>query len=305
MAIIITLIASFCVAVTNYCMRRSIDSGGTSRGFLVIQQFLALLTAFVMNPVRTGHYDINAIVVFLGVFAGVVLGAMMAFLGRALEKGPAALSFSILNMASVIPALLLAIIFGKPFGHLYHYWHGLGSFLVILGLLWAAKSDVYEKKKIQWFLFSMGTFVCHVLFLLVINWREMMLDASLPKSILIPFSLQEEHCQWFTVFIFIVSTSIQTFLFFKKDWRPFSYSEYFFGGLGGVFNGISMTLLILASSQAGNMEKAMIFPLFSIGIIVMCNLWGQLIYSEKIHWKANTLSILGLCIGTVDWTQVF
>ena len=43
MGIQLILVASLFIALSNYCMRRSIDAGGSSKGFLMIQLFLVFI----------------------------------------------------------------------------------------------------------------------------------------------------------------------------------------------------------------------------------------------------------------------
>ncbi len=49
----------------------------------------------------------------------------------------------------------------------------------------------------------------------------------------------------------------------------------------------------------------MLFPIFSVTLIVGCNLWGKWLYKEQVHWKANAVCIGGLLLGTVDWSSIF
>ncbi len=49
------LIAGVFVAASNLCMRRSIDAGGSSKGFLMVQLFWVFLIAILLNPVRSGE----------------------------------------------------------------------------------------------------------------------------------------------------------------------------------------------------------------------------------------------------------
>lgn len=48
----------------------------------------------------------------------------------------------------------------------------------------------------------------------------------------------------------------------------------------------------------------MIFPIFSVTIILFCNLWGQWLYKEKVNWFANACCIGGILIGTVNWSAL-
>ncbi|MBI3236798.1 MAG: hypothetical protein HYZ48_03750, partial [Chlamydiales bacterium] len=84
MGIELMLIASILIAASNYCMRRSIDSGGSSKAFLMIQLSLVFLVAILLNPVRTADYTWSTCMAVFGLAGGIVLSAMMIFLGKAL-----------------------------------------------------------------------------------------------------------------------------------------------------------------------------------------------------------------------------
>lgn len=73
------------------------------------------------------------------------------------------------------------------------------------------------------------------------------------------------------------------------------------GVMGGVANGVGTFLMIRSTEVATSLEQAMIFPLFSVTTILVCNLWGQWIYKERVNWKANAFCVLGVLVGTVNW----
>src|SRR5690606_22409411 len=125
------------VALSNYCMRRSIDSGGTTKGFLMIQLFIVFLVAILLNPVRSGDYHWSNCMAWFGIAGGIVLALMMASLGRSLETGPAGLTFAALNASTVMPSILMVLFFGASFGYSYTQWNGIGSVLVVAGLFLA------------------------------------------------------------------------------------------------------------------------------------------------------------------------
>src|SRR3990170_4703607 len=113
MGIQLMIVASIFVAASNFCMRRSIDSGGSSKAFLMIQLFLVFLVAIVLNPVRTGDYHWSACMAIFGLAGGIVLAAMMVFLGKALESGPPGLTFAALNASTVMPMLLMGLFYSS------------------------------------------------------------------------------------------------------------------------------------------------------------------------------------------------
>ena len=59
--------------------------------------------------------------------------------------------------------------------------------------------------------------------------------------------------------------------------------------------------MIRSTEVATPLEHAIIFPLFAVSVMISCNLWGQLIYKEKVNWKAAGFCVLGVLVGTLDW----
>ena len=110
------VLAGLCVAASNYCMRKSIDAGGSSKAFLMVQLSLTFVVAFLLNPVRSGDYSWSTSMALFGFLGGLVLAFMMISLGKAVESGPSSLSFSVLSSATVMPALFMVLFFGGGFG---------------------------------------------------------------------------------------------------------------------------------------------------------------------------------------------
>src|SRR5689334_14956395 len=111
MSTFLILLASLFVAGSNLSMRKSIDAGGSTKGFLCVQLFLTFLVAILLNPVRTGQYSWSGCMAAFGLAGGIILAGLMIFLGKALEKGPAGLTFAILNSSSVMPMILMVLFF--------------------------------------------------------------------------------------------------------------------------------------------------------------------------------------------------
>lgn len=302
MGILFVIFAGSFTAFSNLCMRKSIDNGGTSKSFLMIQLSIAFLVAILLNPVRTGSYEWNMLIVSLGLLAGFILGFMMLSLGRALEKGPPGLTFAALSGATVMPGLLMAMIFGSGFGFEYRYWHALGSILVLGGLFWAGWGFAGMKDKNRWLLFSISAFSAHVLFLVMMQWRSLIINHAGGISSLLTSS--EAQSQWFMPMIYLAAALLQTIVFLKDEKRMPSLIEWGYGFLGGATNSLSTFFLIWATEVATGLENATIFPVFSVTIILLCNAWGQKLYQEKVNWKASQVCALGLFIGTVDWKAV-
>ena len=272
-------------------MRKSIDKGGSSKAFLMIQLAIVFLVAVLLNPVRTGDYHWNAPMPLLGAVGGLLFGVMMVCLGKSLECGPPGLTFAALNSSAVMPMLMMVLFFGAPFGYIYSPSNAIGSLLVVIGLFWAARSARSSEKKLTWAAYIISAFVLNSFYLMFMQWRALLLRSN----------AHDANSQWFMPAIFFTAALIQ--LFTQK--RGPNRHEVFYGILGGVVKGFGMFFLIWATEVSTPLEHAMLFPIFSVTVIVACNLWGQWLYKEKVNWLANGLCVCGLLIGALNWNELF
>jgi hypothetical protein len=305
MGIQLMIVASLFVAVSNYCMRRSIDSGGSSKAFLMIQLSIVFLVAILLNPVRTGNYEISSCMALFGIAGGIILAVMMICLGKSLESGPPGLTFAALNSSTVMPMLLMVFLFGAPFGYVYTLFNGLGSILVILGLFWAGWGARSSEKKMRWTTFVIGAFVMHTLFLIIMQWRALFINFPGENGLFLNFDVADAKSQWFMPAVFFAAALIQIIVYIATQKRLPNRSETLYGVLGGITNGVGTFFMIWSTEVSSPLEHAMIFPIFSVAVILSCNLWGQWLYKEKVNWLANGLCVFGILVGTLDWKVLF
>lgn len=299
MGILFAFVAALFAGISNFCMRRSIDAGGSSKAFLVVQLSFAFIAMILLNPVRTGTYGWNAEVIFLGLLGGILLGILMWGVGRTLENGPPGLSFAVLNTSSVMPGVILALMFGSVFGHNYTVWNGMGSLLVVLGLFWAGWTSSYNPNKLIWAMFAMLIFCIHTVFLVFLQWWAMLINTKMPTSPWLPFHIDPINIQWFMPAILFVGAFIQWGIYWRAK-QPFPKKKVIVYGLfGGIGNGACTFFLILAPQVCKAWENPMIFPIFSVSIVLICNVWAQRLYKEKVNWMANFVCLGGLLIGTL------
>lgn len=305
MGIFLVLLAGLFASIANFCMRKSIDAGGSSKGYLVVQLAFSFFVMVLLNPVRTENYTWDWQAVGLGLIGGIFFGLLMWGLGKTLEKGPPGLSFAILNSATVIPAIVLVLLFGYAYGHSYSIWNGIGSLLVVAGLFWAGWSAEDNIHKKAWKNYALLMFAAHALFLVYLQWWAMVLRPELPLSSLLPFHIDPTRVAWFMPAVLFVGAIVQLGIYIYKVGKMPKKSEVFWGILGGITNGACTFFLILAPQKATPSENAMLFPIFSVAIIIICNIWAQALYSEKVNWKANFICLAGLLIGSIAWHQFF
>jgi drug/metabolite transporter (DMT)-like permease len=292
MGLMSSLLAALFVAFSNLFMRKSIDSGGTTKAFLVIQMSIATIVAFGLGPVKTGSYDVNLPILVLGAISGTALAFMLSVLGKALEKGPPGLTFSILSAATVMPGIVMALMFGFP----YTIWHGIGSLFVLGGLFWAGRGLEGMQDKKRWTFLVTLMFSLHVLILVIYQWRALLLSN--------PATAEQVQSQWFMPAMYGSAALIQLAIYLRSERRYPHPQEWLFGALGGVFNSLCTFFLIQATEQATAIQSAIIFPLFSIGTIFFSNIWSQKLYRERVNWRACQVCAFGILLGTVDWNAL-
>ncbi|NGX61356.1 MAG: hypothetical protein K940chlam9_00841 [Chlamydiae bacterium] len=298
MGILFALLAALFASTSNLFLRRSIDAGGSAKAYLVVQLSFSFFVMVLLNPVRTGDYGWSFPPFAWGLVGGVLFGLLMWGLGRTLEKGPPGLTFATLNSSSVMPGIMMALLFGATYGHPYSITTALGSVLVVLGLFWAGWTSAENPHKAFWIFFVSFIFVIHTLFLVFLQWWAMVLKPPLPTFALLPFHLPSISNQWFMPSIFLAGALFQWGVYFTQRQRMPYGVEIAYGIIGGVANGGCVFFQILAPQVAAPWENAMIFPVFSVTIIVLCNAWAQLLYKEQVNWLANGVCIAGLVIGT-------
>ncbi len=305
MGIQLMLLAGICVAISNLFLRRSIDSGGTSKAYLMLQLGLTVFVMILLGPVRTGNYAWEPSMAIFALAGGILLASVMGFLGKAFENGPPGLSVAMLNCSSVMPILMLVLFFGAQFGFYYTLWNAIGSILVIAGICWAGWDGGNIASRRKWLLFVSLTFFAHVFYLVFLSWRSLFINFPGQSGLGLAFSPEAASMQWFMPIVFATAAFIQGVLFFSGERRMPNRTEVSYGMVGSVVHGVGAFAMLKATEVATSVEHAMLFPIFSVTLIVGCNLWGKWLYQEQVHWKANAVCIGGLLLGTVDWSSIF
>lgn len=299
------IVAGLCIALSNLFMRRSIDAGGNSKAYLMVQMGLSVVVMILLNPVRTGDYSWNTPVALFALCGGVLLAAVMGFLGKALESGPPGLSVALLSCSSVMPILMLVILFGSQFGFYYTIWNAFGSILVILGICWGGWDVTEIPHWRRWLLFVSLTFFAHAIYLVFLQWRTLFINFPGEQGLGFHFSSQAASMQWFMPMVFLSAAAIQTFVYFRSEKKFPGKAEINYGIFGSIANGLGAFLMIKAFEMSTSLEHAMLAPIFSVTLILGCNVWGKWLYKESVNWKANAVCACGLFIGLIDWKSLF
>lgn len=304
MGILLALIAGGFIPLTNLTIRKGIDIGGSAKGYFVFQMAFSCLFSLLMGPIRNSDYSIPLPIALLGLFAGCIVAVMLFSLGRAVEKGPPGFTFAVLNSATVMPGLLMAMLFGAALGFEYNLWHMIGSALVLLGLFWGAKGLQGIKEIKVWLLFSVLMFLFHTILLSLYQWRAMLMNLPHPEHLVSFFTAEQIKSEWFAPFMFFTSSLIQLAIYLKAGLGVPKKGEVLYGMAGGASNLLCTFFILWATEKASPLENAVIFPIFSVLGIILTNMWGQRLYQEQVNWRACQLCVFGLFVGAVDWKAV-
>lgn len=301
MGMLYGFLAAVFAAASNLFLRRSLDAGGTVRSFLVIQMGVALLAALLAGPLKAGEWNLPLSTSLLGLLAGVVLAVMLIFLGKALEVGPAGLTFSVLSGATVMPAVVMTVLFGPARGFVYTPWHALGSLLVLAGLYWAGRGNSEIANRPRWAVFLTLMFSFHVILLVIFQWRAILINAPKVEEISPFFTAETIRSLWFMPMLYVGAATVQLAVYLRHERRLPTKREWKNGISGGLVSWLCTLFLVLGTQKATGFENVVIYPLYSIATVILSNLWSQKFYQEKVNWRAAQIASVGLFVGTVDW----
>lgn len=302
MGVSFAIISGALGSIYSFFMKRSIETCKSAYYFNFVQFFVCTLITFFGGPLKTGIWHVNIYLFIAAIISGLFLGLIVIFAQKALQIGPSNLIFSIIYSAAIVPGLLLFILFGASLGFEYDIWSVLSILLVLIGLLWAGISGQQHKKKSEggWIFFVILAFIFQALFFTAMQWRVIHLEHLDSVSIfLLPINHEEAQMQWFLPITCFTASLIQIFVIvFGKNYKP-KKAEIIYGLLGGTFNGLSINFLLLAAIFAHGIEKILLFPISTVSIIILCALWGQVIYKEKVKWTAYSLCVVGILLPEI------
>ena len=152
----------------------------------------------------------------------------------------------------------------------------------------------------KWLLCVIAVMVLQGLVLTIFQWRVLLFHCTPEHSHwLLPWACLEQDDIWFIPAFFLVPTLLQLFLFWKTEKRKFSKAETAYGISSGIFNCFCTVLLLFSTKVEGSLKKEMLFPLFTVSVILICNLWGWKLYHEKVNWLGVSLCVLGVLVGLI------
>lgn len=301
MALIYVFIASLLAAIVNFCLRKNAEQQKSAQGYLTLYFTSSFLISFFLAEATIDNF--RFVIPSVGAIAGILNFMMMGLLSLALHIGPSGLTFSFQNSASIFPSLSLFLIFGSPLGFNMNYFILIGFCLLVAGLFLAARiqnnSTWPRATYVKWLLLVIAIFCIQGVILSLFQWRCLLLLDNVQDHPLIPWKCAIQEDAWFMPGFFFIPTILQLFIFGFYERRWPSFRESFLGLMGGLFNGGATCFLLMATQQANPNEKMILFPLFAVCVICLCNLWGKALYDERIYWPGMLLCLAGVFIGSL------
>jgi hypothetical protein len=287
------LAASFS-SLANLFFRKSSDRDSTANAYLTCYYLISFLSSFLFYP-ELLSLNFNFIILCIGIVAGVLNVILMQLIFHTLRCGPAGLTFAFQNASSLFPNLILFLIFGQSF-FVVNGYQIMGMLLILGGMVLATQTHESTPCSKRWILWACVCCLLQIFILMIFHWRCLFYQQC--SHILVPVSFAENEDAWFMPGLAGSAWVFQTLLFLRER-RWLKTPELLFGTFGGLANGIGTFLLLLATRWAAPLEKGLVFPLFAVGVIVFCNLWGYKLYQERIPIKANALCIIGILIAAL------
>lgn len=296
LSLIITFFAATLSSVSNWSFRKKFELSDKTEGFLFYYYLITFFLAIFINW-RVFFEPANFTMLGLGSLAGAMNVLVMYFTAEALKKGPSSLTFAFQNASCVFPSLLLALFFGEPFGYTFNSFQLLGIILVVFGLFMGS-TQRNKKTSALWFFLAIACLGSQVLTLTFIQGRCILFKCQGMDHFLARYAVLETADVWFLPAQFGMAALLQGLLYLKMR-NPLKKQEIKYAGLAGSLNGLSSFLLLLATKWAIGFENLILLPLFSVSVIILCNLWAHKLYGEKLYYTTMAACILGIFLVAI------
>jgi hypothetical protein len=299
-SLIFSFLASGCAALSNLFFRKNARGStdvDSSTGYAVLFYFFSWMASLIFYP-EIWKVNINVVTLAIGCCEGFLNVILMLVMSKALNQGPAGLTFAFQNASAVFPGILLFVCFGPKFGFACSSLQLIGLTLVLIGLFLGAKNESTKDSKasFKWLKYALACFVIQALALTLIQGRCILFDCSRTELIPLSFRVKAAEDAWFMPAQFGTAFLLQALIFFREK-RKLHITEMTYGVLGGLTNFGSTRLLLLATTLALPFEKGILFPCFAVSTIILCNIWANRLYNEDFNIKANSLCALGTFVG--------
>lgn len=298
MVVLLVLAASLGVGLSNLALRKHLERGGESSQYFAVQ----LPAIFLISLLGIHGADLlhpHPFLLAWSVLSGLLFYALMHFLGRAVQSGPAGLTFAVLNASTVFPAALMALWPGKQFGFSYELMQVLGATLIVGTLFFAVRQERKEAKELRWALYTGALFLTHILLLLAMQWRGLWIQNELAPRFGMQINPIEANSTLYMPLMFLTASICQLAAVGPKNIFKIPASTWKFGPLGACANGVGTFCLLLALRHAEGISAVILYPLYAVATLLFCNFWARYLYQEKVRWGVLTLCSTGIMLASI------
>ncbi len=298
MVLLFVLAASLGVGLSNLALRKYLDRGGESFQYFAIQ----LPVIFLISLLSVKQADLlhaHAFLLAWSILSGLLFYALMHFIGRAVQSGPAGLTFAVLNASTVFPAALMALWPGKQFGFSYELMQVLGAALIVGTLFFSVRQEMKEAKELRWALYTGALFLTHILLLLAMQWRGLWIQHEMAPRFGTQITPLEANSTLYMPLMFLTASICQLAAVGPKNIFKIPVSAWRFGPLGAIANGVGTFCLLLALRHAQGISAVILYPLYGVATLLFCNFWARYLYREKVRWGMLTLCSAGILLASI------
>lgn len=290
--IICAFMAGTFISLFNMLMRHSKDAN--SRWIIVCTYCSACVLSIILGIVKNSLV-FSIPIILIGITVGIFTVLLIDILAKALTMGSTSTTIAILNASTLIPSIIMFFVFGRALGYDYNIHHLIGSSLFLIGLFYSRESLPELSIRKTWFKLAGTIFCIHSIILTIYSFKGYLAGST--STFLRIMTNIEATSDLFFVALFLSAAIFQYIKESRRGFNTISMQEVMTGVLAGALNMTSNVLLVKATQLAKPLEQAVIFPLFSVTIIMLSSLYGAVIYKENVAWKGSVICAIGIGVA--------
>lgn len=287
-----------CASFSNYLFRRSNSTNSNAQIYLIYYYALSLIASLFIRPdiLTAGWHPLSFLV---GCCIGFLNLTMMQLTATSLRYASVGITFAAQNASSVFTTPILYVVFGSSFGFFVSEYQIIGMVCVLIGLFVGTVNNFRVDKPIQALVSTLGMFSFQLLILCIFQGRFLILEDG-------------DSDAWLLVGFFSTALALQVLTYIKsqstRSQEVYSAGSnnkrialrYFCGSFGGIANAASTYLLLKATEAAELHHAGLVFPLFAVATITICNIWGYWYFNEKINYLSLLFFSMGIIIAFIS-----